>query len=528
MGRALAELKKRLNLRWLQENRPDLNNQKDSRQESLEQDRIQEKYGAEPLFNCVVCDIAAYDMQDDELCDGCFKTHKQCAVCQDYEPYNEMTSCFVCGQNYCAACDKYDSCEEYAADEEYTEARELGCPICSHTLTTVSASAECPMCEVLWHYHQDDGFSYFEAEYESEDRGCYECPRCDNELSSRESSYLGKHCYCNECQEYFITKPLAMMASETYFMDAESMGCYECGQDYEGDDDFRNCDLCDVLLCGGCNRGCEGCSNTVCNSHRCLKDCCEGAFCDECHKEEFEAVAVYQGKKPEGAVAKALLQKKLMDKAEILESIQKLENDVRLGLISEEEIMRQLQDKFGAEEFCSECSNKDAETFEAEHRILSYVHEHGDDPYTAITILLTDDSATIENANEIIDNLVDEYGYDSHTDEGDKDLIIYFKDIRGTLNNTLRTLNYNVKGNKANDAIFEWFSDYDYPIGGYAAETFEAETSSGTQVFNSCWKCGSGQHLYQIARYPATPSEISGVGGDPEEASEGGKQRAGN
>ena len=70
---------------------------------------------------------------------------------------------------------------------------------------------------------------------------------------------------------------------------AESTGCYECGQDYEGDDDFRNCDLCDVLLCGGCNRRCEGCSNTVCNSHRCSKDCCDGAFCDECHKEEFGA-----------------------------------------------------------------------------------------------------------------------------------------------------------------------------------------------------------------------------------------------
>ena len=70
---------------------------------------------------------------------------------------------------------------------------------------------------------------------------------------------------------------------------AESTGCYECGQDYEGDDDFRNCDLCDVLLCSGCNRPCEGCSNTVCNSHRCSKDCCDGAFCDECHEEEFGA-----------------------------------------------------------------------------------------------------------------------------------------------------------------------------------------------------------------------------------------------
>lgn len=65
------------------------------------------------LFDCAVCDKTIHendDPQDDEICDDCLKTHKQCAVCQDYEPYNEMTSCFVCGQNYCASCDKYDSC----------------------------------------------------------------------------------------------------------------------------------------------------------------------------------------------------------------------------------------------------------------------------------------------------------------------------------------------------------------------------------------------------------------------------------
>ena len=214
MGRALAELKKRLNHRWLQENRPDLDNQKDSRQESLEQDRIQEKY---------------------------------------------------------------------AADEEYSEARELGCPICSHALTTVSASAECPMCEVLWHYHQDDGFSYFEAEVEefgeeqeylSEERGCYDCPECGEDMWERNSPIFGEYCYCIGCKEHYITKPMAMMAAES---------------------------------------------------------------------DDFEAVAVYQGKKPEGSVAKALLQKKLMDQAELLDTIQKLENDVRLGLISEEEIMKHLR-----------------------------------------------------------------------------------------------------------------------------------------------------------------------------------------
>jgi hypothetical protein len=51
------------------------------------------------------------------------------------------------------------------------------------------------------------------------------------------------------------------------------------------------------------------------------------------------------------------------------------------------------------------------------------------------------------------------------------------------------------------------------------AESFNAETADGNQVFNSCWKCGSGQHLYQISRYPASPDEIAGVGANPDEAS---------
>ena len=33
----------------------------------------------------------------------------------------------------------------------------------------------------------------------------------------------------------------------------------------------------------------------------------------------------------------------------------------------------------------------------------------------------------------------------------------------------------------------------------------------------SCWKCGSGQHLYQISRYPASAGQIAGVGGNPDE-----------
>jgi len=70
--------------------------------------------------------------------------------------------------------------------------------------------------------------------------------------------------------------------------------------------------------------------------------------------KSFEATAVYRGKIPDGAVGRAMLNQKLMDEAEMLEAIQKLENAVRLGMISEEEIMKGLQEKFGAESFGAE------------------------------------------------------------------------------------------------------------------------------------------------------------------------------
>jgi len=66
MARALAELKKRLHQRWLDENRPDLDDMKDPRVESLEQDRMQEKYGSEQsdesCQNCGICD-GVYEIQ---------------------------------------------------------------------------------------------------------------------------------------------------------------------------------------------------------------------------------------------------------------------------------------------------------------------------------------------------------------------------------------------------------------------------------------------------------------------------------
>ena len=182
----------------------------------------------------------------------------------------------------------------WMSEDSYDEVRELGCPICSHSLKTVSASAECPMCEVLWHYHQDDGFSYFEAEGDFGDEFAVEF----DDWADQEMMTHGKDVSFQEWA------------------------------DEEGEK--------------------HGDMNLV----------------DWAKDEE-----------------------KSHDK------------------------------RYEAEEFCAECGCSHGEVSE-------------------------------------------EFG----------------------------------------------------------AEEFGAETSSGTQVFNSCWKCGSGLHLYQIIRYPATPGQIAGVGGDPSEA----------
>ncbi len=279
MGRALSELKKRLHRIWLDENRPDLDNIRDVREESLEQDRIQEKY---------------------------------------------------------------------AADNAYEESRELGCPICSHALITVSASAECPMCEVMWKYHQDDGFSYFEAEMEGIDE------------------YYEVHSPDEIYGEYYSLDEAAEAAERLESKGITIVGIYRFGEEFVEEKEYR----AEERMCYEC---------PACDSERSytIKSDGWGAYC------------------------------RCMDCGNNF-----ITQPPKMVMASE-------SDNFDAE-FCSECGC-------------------------------------------------------SHKD----------------------------------------------------AEEFAAETSGGNQVFNSCWKCGSGQHLYQIARYPATASEISGVGGNPEEESEGGKRRAG-
>jgi hypothetical protein len=63
----------------------------------------------------------------------------------------------------------------------------------------------------------------------------------------------------------------------------------------------------------------------------------------------FEA-SVLRGK-PKGYVGKVLANDKMLRESDLEQMMLELESAVRLGLISEEEIMRQLQEKFGSEEY---------------------------------------------------------------------------------------------------------------------------------------------------------------------------------
>ena len=131
---------------------------------------------SEEMFDCSVCEKELSESnftKDDELCDGCLATHKQCSVCQDYESNNEMTSCFTCGQNYCGSCDKYDLCEEYDADytKGYTDTTQkiqyedkYGQPKESIVQGLSGYAGNCPSCSKRINFPIDNSGLY-----------CYDC-----------------------------------------------------------------------------------------------------------------------------------------------------------------------------------------------------------------------------------------------------------------------------------------------------------------------------------------------------------------
>lgn len=75
----------------------------------------------------------------------------------------------------------------------------------------------------------------------------------------------------------------------------------------------------------------------------------EASFDIEFDAETFNAAVLH--KKPKGYVGKAVAMDALMTQARIEEAMLQLETAVKLGLISEDEIMEKLQQQFGSEEY---------------------------------------------------------------------------------------------------------------------------------------------------------------------------------
>jgi len=129
-------------------------------------------------------------------------------------------------------------------------------------------------------------------------------------------------------------------------------------------------------------------------------------------------------------------------------------------------------------------------------------------PFWSVIKLQDDGSMDSDWGVEDHDTLKDaKEAYDYHVENCGREFAIM-------INDNLGEGNWTTSDSKKDAEVFCAECGYD----SKKAKSFSAETAEGNQVFNSCWKCGSGQHLYQISRYPASPDEIAGIGMDPSQA----------
>ena len=127
--------------------------------------------------------------------------------------------------------------------------------------------------------------------------------------------------------------------------------------------------------------------------------------------ETFEAAVIRQGKAPKGAMAKAMMNKAMMEQANIEAVIQELENKVNLGLISEGDLMASLKKKFGAEYDIEELSNEDLEAYFADLK--------KDNPKLAKII-----EFKVKNEEYLPKKMIEDSGYDYEILEAWNDSII--------------------------------------------------------------------------------------------------------
>ena len=338
------------------------------------------------------------------------------------------------------------------AEDSYDEVRELGCPICAHELHTVSASAECPYCEVLWHYHEDDGFSYFEAEGDFGDEFAVEFDDWADQEMMTHGKDVSFQEWADEEGEKHGDMNLVDWAKdeeeshdERYGAEAETMigddgNCVRCGYD-EGFDYMGGCFTC--LDVGGQELPleAEGWGNSHINKYTWSKD-------------------------------PYLKRYNTLTKEEARELLETTTKPIRIRVgrsstlyVGRGKVLPNTPQVIGRDEALAFFDNEDGS-------------------YVGVAL----------------------WEYDDH---------IF---LLATTYDEMWAESFDAENSEA----------FCSECGGSHedSEKFSAEGAGGTQVFNSCWKCGSGLHLYQITRYPATPNEIAGVGGDPNQASDEGRRRA--
>ncbi len=346
--------------------------------------------------------------------------------------------------------------EKYMADEEtdgYETTRMMGCPVCGHGLKTISASAECPYCEVLWHYHETDGFSYFEAEvYEADWDGEWDGSDWQNFYENWGDDFIEGGC---------VSDGRAVLLWElVHFPRNYSDDDFEAANEWwESLENSEREDLLDMM---------------------------------ETNPELSEIIGDW------------------------------VADDVPDGPI---------YDDYDAEgdEPCS-CPNsyryrwgRDLDAVNCDrcggdlksHRwqgplggVRKYAEDYGVEPVWMSESFRdwADDELRTHGENVSFEKWAKEEFEDEPTHRHPNGQLSFVRWARDEMNE---------EHHNAEEFCAECGCSHK------DAETFSAETSSGTQVFNSCWKCGSGQHLYEITRYPATPEEIEGVGGDPAQVVKG-------
>jgi hypothetical protein len=99
------------------------------------------------------------------------------------------------------------------------------------------------------------------------------------------------------------------------------------------------------------SKGAPSALNITTSCGYCGEEIDEVSFYGLTKKAESFGATVYRGKPMSelGYVDRVMATKRMIESADIEQSILQLEAAIRMGLISEEDIMNQLRDKFGSE-----------------------------------------------------------------------------------------------------------------------------------------------------------------------------------